>query len=93
MNTVMALVVVPVGGADKVIRAANEAGASGATILRARGSSHAAHKAMFGFSAELEEEIVLITASRAIITDVCAGVNAPSKDAVSGGRVYILPIV
>ncbi len=90
MNNYMMIVIVPLGVADKVIKAANDAGALGATILRARGANASACDRLFSLKIEPEEEVILIVASQEVINEACAKIN--EKKCMKSGSVYVLPL-
>ncbi len=93
MKYFMAVVIVPLGLADKAVEAANEAGVTGATIIRARGSDSSVPKGVLGFNLETDEEIILITAAKETIVAVCDKIhNAFINYDIRGGSVYVLPI-
>ncbi|NLW47262.1 MAG: hypothetical protein GXY86_07995 [Firmicutes bacterium] len=93
MNYFMNIVVVPLGYADKVITAANEVGATGATILRARGADHSAKEGLFSIKIEPEEEIVLIIATKEVTDTICNKIHEEfEKNSKRGGSIYILPV-
>ena len=93
MNYYMMMVIVPLGHSDKVITAANEAGATGATILRARGADNSAKEGLFSFKVEPEEEIVLITATKEVTDAVCIKIHDEfEKNSKRSGSVYVLPV-
>lgn len=91
MNYYMNIVIVPLGYADKVIMTANEVGATGATILRARGADH--KEGLFSISIEPEEEIVLIIATKEVTSAICNRIHEEfEKNSKRGGSIYILPV-
>jgi len=93
MTNFMMIAVVPLGHADRVIKAANEVGAPGATILRARGADHSANEGLFSFKIEPEEEIILIAAAQEAINNICNKIHDEfEKDSSRSGSIYILPI-
>ena len=93
MNYFMNLVIVPLGYADKAITAANEVGATGATILRARGADHSAKEGLFSIKIEPEEEIVLIIATKEVTGAICNKIHAEfEKNSKRGGSIYVLPV-
>ncbi len=93
MNYFMNMVIVPLGYADKVIMAANKVGATGATILRARGVDHSAKEGLFSIKIEPEEEIVLITATKEVTSAIWDEIHEEfEKNSKRGGSIYILPI-
>jgi hypothetical protein len=93
MNYFMSIVIVPLGYADRVIRAANEAGATGATLLRARGLDNTPRDGLFGFKVEPEEDMVMITATKEVTSAVCDRINDEfGKQCSRGGSIYVLPV-
>ena len=87
------LTIVNRGFADLVMDAAKQAGASGGTIIHARGTGiHEAEK-FFGIIVQPEKELVLILAGReeknAIMTAICA--HAELKEA-GKGICFSLPV-
>lgn len=72
-NTVIA--VVDKGRAEKVIDAATEAGARGATIVNARGSGLHETSKIFAIEIEPEKELVLMVVEEAITEAVCENIN------------------
>ena len=92
MINFMMIAIVPLGYANKVIRAANETGASGATILHARGADSSKNEGLFSFKIEPEEEIIMITATKEVANEVCTKIHEEfEKDSMRSGFVYILP--
>lgn len=87
------LTIVNRGFADLVMDAAKKAGASGGTIVHARGTGiHEAEK-FFGIIVQPEKELVLILAAReeknSIMTAICT--HAELKD-VGKGICFSLPV-
>lgn len=93
MNYYMNMVIVPLGYADKVIMAANEVGATGATVLRARGADHLAKEGLFSIKIEPEEEIVLVIATKEVTSAICNRIHEEfEKNSKRGGSIYVLPV-
>lgn len=93
MNNYMMIATVPMGYADKLIKAAKEAGAPGATTLRARGADHSAGEGLFSLRIEQEEEMVLIVAEEDITNAICAKIHDEfDKNSKRSGSIYILPV-
>lgn len=90
MKEFLMMVIVPVGFGDNVINAAYEAGATGATIMRARGADHSKH-GLFSFKVEPEEEVILIAASKDTADNVGKRIYEEFEGKRSGS-VYITPI-
>ncbi len=72
-NTVIA--VVEKGQAEKVIDAATEVGARGATIINARGSGIHETSKIFAIEIEPEKELVLMVVEQKITESVCERIN------------------
>lgn len=88
----MNVVIVPLGFSEKVVLAANEAGATGATILRARGANASKH-GLFSLHIEPEKEMILITATKEVTKAITKQINEEfTKTCNRGGSVYILPV-
>lgn len=72
------------GFSDDVIKAAKSGGATGGTILHARGAGYQEAETFFGISLEREKDLVLIVAARetrqAIMQAVCkeTGLHTPA---------------
>ena len=93
MNIFMIIVIVPFGYAEKVINSANEAGATGATIFRARGLGQAAKEGLFSFKVEPEEDVVMIKANQEVTEAICSRIhNEFLKNSKRSGSVYVLPV-
>lgn len=87
------LTVVNRGFSDDVMEAARSAGASGGTILHARGSGVHEMQEFFGISIQPEKEIVMILVPHALSHAVLqsirdnAGLSKPGR-----GLVFALPV-
>ncbi|SHI07865.1 nitrogen regulatory protein P-II family [Sporobacter termitidis DSM 10068] len=93
VNNIKALyIIVNAGFADEIVEMARKAGATGATIINARGTG-AVHKAIFGITIDAEKEMILSlvdedTADRIItIVKEKAGVKSPAN-----GICFIMPV-
>ena len=92
MNNLMIIAVIPLGCADKVIKAANEAGATGATIFHGRGTNQTS-EGLFSFKIEPEEEIVVIAASEKVTNLICTKLHDEFiMNNNRNGSIYVLPI-
>ena len=85
-------IVVNVGFGDEAADIAREAGASGATIINARGVGPV-HKLIMGITVDTEKEIVLILVDR----DTAAKIIAAIKEKVgmktpANGICFVIPI-
>ncbi len=82
-------IIVNHGYADDVMAAARKAGATGGTILNARGTGTEADVKFFGISLVPEKEMLHIVTSRDKAEAIVAAVNAiPNLCAPGGGIVY-----
>lgn len=81
------------GYSDEVMNTAREAGASGGTVLNARGQAHEGAVKFFGISVQDEKELIIILTSRekklSIMRAVCEahGLNTKAQ-----GIVFSLPV-
>jgi len=86
----MMMVIVPLGLADKVVKSAKDAGATGATILHGRGAELRCKQVLFKI--EPEEEIVLIVAHQEVVDKIGKQINDNFKTPCErGGTVFVLP--
>ena len=80
------------GYSDELMDTAREAGASGGTVLYARGQAHAGAVKFFGISVQDEKEIIIILAGRekkvAIMQAICEAHGLNSK---AHGIVFSMP--
>ena len=81
------------GYSDELMNTAREAGASGGTVLNARGQAHEGAVKFFGISVQDEKEMILILASRekkvSIMKAICETHGLNSK---AHGIVFALPV-
>lgn len=87
-NTVIA--VVDKGRAEKVIDAATEAGARGATIVNARGSGLHETSKIFAIEIEPEKELVIMVVAEGITEAVCENINNKLEIAKPGKGVLFV---
>ena len=93
MDYYVIIAIVPMGYSDKVIKSANKEGATGATVLHARGAENLLKEGLFSFKIEPEEEIVLIMVTKEISDAVCNRINEEFRtNCKRSGAIYILPI-
>ena len=87
------LSIVNQGYSDELMNTAREAGASGGTVINARGQAHHGAVKFFGVSVQDEKEIILILTARdkkaAIMRAVCEAHGLNSK---AQGIVFSLPV-
>jgi nitrogen regulatory protein PII len=81
------------GYSDELMNTAREAGASGGTVINARGQTHDGAVRFFGISVHDEKELILILTSRerkvSIMQAICEAHGLNSK---AGGIVFSLPV-
>jgi nitrogen regulatory protein PII len=81
------------GYSDELMNTAREAGASGGTVLNARGQAHEGAVKFFGISVQDEKELILILTDRekkvAIMRAICEAHGLNSK---AQGIVFSLPV-
>jgi hypothetical protein len=81
------------GYSDDFMTAAREAGASGGTVINARGLAHSGPVKFFGVSVQDEKEIVLILSSREKKVSIMQAVSEACGVATkAGGIVFSLPV-
>lgn len=94
MNNYLLIAAVPLGQAEKIVKTVNEAGATGAAIIHARGTYKTARESFLGLVIEPEEEIILIKASKEVADDLCARLHNEFKESHQrSGFVYVLPVI
>ena len=85
--------IVNAGFSDEVMDAARGLGATGGTVIRARGTANAEAEKLFGISIQPEKEIVMILVDRAIKNDIlhalykAVGLQTPGQ-----GIAFSLPV-
>lgn len=81
------------GLADRVIKAAQEAGAQGATVHYARGGGVRERLGVLGLSIEAEKEVVIIIVSTDQIDRVFTHMYTAAKlDTPGRGMIYVTPL-
>jgi nitrogen regulatory protein PII len=80
------------GFSGRIIKAANTAGATGATILKARGEKIHGKGGIFDFKIEPEEELVLIIAAEEIAEVIGRSIYHELKIIDHGGMLCAMPI-
>ena len=89
----MIICIVNSGFADQVMDASREAGATGGTIIRGRGTANSEAEEMFHIKIQPEKEIVMIIVPESIKDNVIhkiykdAGLNSPGQ-----GIAFSLPV-
>ena len=93
MSYFLVIVILPLGYAEKVIGCANQEGATGATIFRARGLGKSGKEGLFSFNVEPEEDVVMIKANQEVTEAICSRIhNEFLKNSKRSGSVYVLPV-
>lgn len=78
---------------DKVVDAAKAAGATGATIIPARGTGMREAKTFFGLSLEAPTDIVLFLLEEHIVRPVLDAISAAGQfDKPGTGIAFVLPV-
>lgn len=92
-NYELILVIIAKGYSDVVMQAARKAGATGGTVISARGLSSEEAEKFFGITIQPEKEIVFILVPQAIRTDVMREVCAEAGLNTQGrGIAFSLPV-
>jgi len=85
--------VVQRGGADKIVTAAQEAGAQGATIYYGRGSGVRERLGLLGLAVEVEKEIITILVANDQVDRVFEEMTlAGQLDTPGMGIIYVTPL-
>ncbi len=90
-NSYLIMAKVPLGYSEIVIKGANDAGATGGTLLKARGERTPAKGGLFNIKIEPEEEIVFIMAEQEIAEKICSAIHKEFYTKRKGS-LCILPI-
>lgn len=78
---------------DTVVDAAKTAGATGATIIPARGTGMKEAKTFFGLSLEAPTDIVMLVLEEHIVRQVLAAIYAAGRfDKPGTGIAFVLPV-
>jgi len=78
---------------DKVVDAAKEAGATGATIIPARGTGVHEAKTFFGLTLEAQTDIVMFLIEEHIATKILGAIKEAGKFHKPGtGIAFVLPV-
>ncbi|MCG8551087.1 MAG: P-II family nitrogen regulator [Desulfobacterales bacterium] len=78
---------------DKVVDAAKEVGATGATIIPARGTGIHEAKTFFGLTLEAQTDIIMFLVEEHIVPRVLDGVKKAGKFHKPGtGIAFVLPV-
>lgn len=78
---------------DLVVDAAKKAGATGATIIPARGTGMREAKTFFGLSLEAPTDIIMLLLEEHIVRQVLNAISAAGKfDKPGTGIAFVLPV-
>lgn len=78
---------------DKVVDAAKASGATGATIIQARGTGIREAKSFFGLSLEAQTDIILFVTEQHTVENILAAINHAGEFHKPGtGIAFVLPI-
>lgn len=78
---------------DKIVDAAKRSGATGATIISARGTGIREAKTFFGLSLEAQTDIIMFLLEEHLVTPVMAAIGSAGKfDKPGTGIAFSLPV-
>ncbi|MEA2059308.1 MAG: P-II family nitrogen regulator [Thermodesulfobacteriota bacterium] len=78
---------------DRVVDAAKEAGATGATIIPARGTGIKEAKTFFGLSLEAQTDVILLLLEEHLVNPVLDAIRAAGEFHKPGtGIAFVLPV-
>ncbi len=78
---------------DKVVDAAKEAGATGATIVHARGTGIREAKTFFGLSLEVQTDIVMFLLEESLVQTVLETIGRVGEfDKPGTGIAFVIPV-
>jgi len=78
---------------DRVVDAAKEAGATGATIIPARGTGIHEAKTFFGLTLEDRTDIIMLVVEEHIVTKILDAINTAGEFKKPGtGIAFVLPV-
>ena len=81
------------GITDQVVDAAKEAGATGATIIPARGTGIHEAKTFFGLSLETQTDIIMIVAEEHLVKNILEAIKEAGQFHKPGtGIAFVVPI-
>jgi nitrogen regulatory protein PII len=93
INNDLIVAIINQGYSDEFMTAAREAGASGGTVINARGLAHKGPVKFFGVSVQDEKEIVLVLSGREKKLSIMQAVSEACGIATkAGGIVFSLPV-
>lgn len=78
---------------DRVVDAAKQAGATGATIIPARGTGMHEAKTFFGLTLEAQTDIIMFLIEEHVVPDILKAINAAGEFGKPGtGIAFVLPV-
>lgn len=78
---------------DKIVDAAKEAGATGATIIPARGTGIHEAKTFFGLSLEAQTDIIMFLLAENLVEKILTTIGETGKfDKPGTGIAFVLPV-
>lgn len=78
---------------DKVVDAAKETGATGATIIHARGTGIREAKTFFGLSLEAQTDIIMFLLEEGLVSKVLETIGSVGEfDKPGTGIAFVLPV-
>ena len=78
---------------DRVVDAAKQAGATGATIILARGTGMHEAKTFFGLTLEDQTDIIMFLVEEHIVQDILDAINAAGEFYKPGtGIAFVVPV-
>lgn len=84
---------VKTGIADTIVDAAKEAGATGATIIPARGTGIHEAKTFFGLSLEAQTDIIMFLVEEHLVARILETINQAGQFAKPGtGIAFVVPV-
>jgi hypothetical protein len=93
INNDLIISIINQGYSEEFMRVAREAGATGGTVINARGLAHSGPVKFFGVSVQDEKEIVLVLSSREQKVPIMQAVSqACGITTEAGGIVFSLPV-
>ena len=93
MRFKMILATVKPGKTDAIVDAAKEAGATGATIITARGTGMREAKTFFGLTLEDQSDVVIFVVEEHILKPTLAAIETAGEFQKPGtGVAFVLPV-
>jgi nitrogen regulatory protein PII len=78
---------------DRVVDAAKQAGATGATIIPARGTGMQEAKTFFGLTLEVQTDIIMFLIEEHVVQDILDAIKTAGEFSKPGtGIAFVLPV-